>query len=236
MRELARGHDWRTTIRFFREVSEQPVTEGEHLLVAELAQQIGRRDLAVILGQAAHNDGFGNFHSISFPLIPIPQGTNWTIIHAITRQESQFAMNAVSHAGARGLMQLMPGTAREQARAIGFEYDPQRLMTDAGYNLTLGESYFARMLSNYGGSWPLAIAAYNAGPGNVNKWLRANGDPRTGAVDWIEWIERIPFTETRGYVQKVMENAVVYEAMFPERARFRGPNPLSQMMGKRVPG
>lgn len=236
VRHLARGHDWRTTIRFFREISEQAESEGEHLLVAELAQQIGRRDLAVILGQAAHNDGFGNFHTISFPLIPIPQGTNWTIIHAITRQESQFAMNAVSHAGARGLMQLMPGTAREQARAIGFEYDPQRLMTDAGYNLALGESYFARMLSNYGGSWPLAIAAYNAGPGNVNKWLRANGDPRTGAVDWIEWIERIPFTETRGYVQKVMENAVVYEAMFPERARFRGPNPLSQMMGKRGPG
>ncbi len=236
VRELARGHDWRTTIRFFREVSEQAESEGEHLLVAELAQAIGRRDLAVILGQSAHNDGFGNFHTISFPLIPVPQGTNWTIIHAITRQESQFAMNAVSHAGARGLMQLMPGTAREQARMLGLEYDPQRLMTDAGYNLALGEGYFARMLANYGGSWPLAIAAYNAGPGNVNKWLRSNGDPRTGAVDWIEWIERIPFTETRGYVQKVLENAVVYEAMFPERARFRGPNPLSQMMGKRVPG
>jgi len=236
VREVGRGHQWRTTIRFFKEISEQAETQGEHLLVAELAQQIGRRDLAVILGQSAHNDGYGNFHTISFPLIPIPQGGNWTMIHAISRQESQFAMNALSHAGARGLMQLMPGTAREQAGKMGFEYEPGRLVTDAGYNLALGDGYFGRMVDYFGGSYPLAVAAYNAGPGNVNKWLRANGDPRNGSIDWVEWIERIPLSETRGYVQRVLENAVVYEALNPARARFAGPNPLSRIMGKRSPG
>jgi soluble lytic murein transglycosylase len=87
--------------------------------VAQLAQELGRRDLGVILGQAAHIDGHGIFRKTSYPLIPIPQGSNWTFIHAISRQESQFAMNAMSHAGARGLMQLMPGTAREQAGKMG---------------------------------------------------------------------------------------------------------------------
>jgi soluble lytic murein transglycosylase len=109
-------------------------------------------------------------------------------------------------------------------------------MDDAGYNLRLGDAYFSRMMDYFGGSYPLAVAAYNAGPGNVNKWLRANGDPRQGGVDWIDWIERIPLTETRNYVQRVLENAVVYEALQPQRAAVRGPNPLSRFLGKRTPG
>ena len=236
VREVARDYDWQTTVRFFREISDQPATAGEHLLVADLARSIGRRDLAVILGQSAHADGYGNFHTISFPQIPVPPGTDWTVVHMITRQESQFAQNAVSHAGARGLMQLMPGTAREQAGLLGLGYEPGMLIYDASYNIRLGDGYFARMMDTYAGSYPLAVAAYNAGPGNVNRWLRDNGDPRYGGVDWIDWIERIPLTETRGYVQRVLENAVVYEAMNPQRARIRGPNPLSQFLGKRTPG
>ncbi len=234
--ELAREGDWPTTVKFFREIADTAQTEGDHLLVAELARSLGRRDLAVILGQSAHSDGYGNFHQVSFPVMPIPPGGNWTMIHAITRQESQFAMNAVSHAGARGLMQLMPGTAREQAGKLGLAYDHQALTRDAGYNLTLGDGYFARMMDYYGGSYPLAVAAYNAGPGNVNKWLRSNGDPRRGGIDWVEWIERIPLTETRGYVQHVLENAVFYEAMFPARASYKGANPLSHFLGKPYPG
>lgn len=236
VREVARETDWPTGVRFFREISEQAITEADHVLVADLARELGRRDLAVILAQAAHTDGFGEFHKAGYPLIPVVAGSNWTMVHAITRQESQFAMNAVSHAGARGLMQLMPGTAREQATKLGLEYVPQALTVDAGYNITLGDAYFRRMLDYYGGSYPLAVAAYNAGPGNVNKFLKANGDPRTGGIDWIEWIERIPLSETRGYVQHVLENAVVYEAMHPQRARMGGPNPLSRFIGKRTPG
>jgi soluble lytic murein transglycosylase len=236
VREAARESDWPTGVRFFREISEQAMTEADHVLVADLARELGRRDLAVILAQAAHTDGFGEFHRTGYPLMPVTPEANWTMVHAITRQESQFAMNAVSHAGARGLMQLMPGTAREQAGKLGMVYDSQALTTDAAYNITLGNAYFMRMLDYYGGSIPLAVAAYNAGPGNVNRFLRENGDPRTGSVDWIEWIERIPLTETRGYVQHVLENAVVYEAMNPQRARMGGPNPLSRFIGKRTPG
>lgn len=237
VREVARESDWPTAVRFFREIADQADSESEHVLVADLARELGRRDLGVILGQAAHVDGHGIYRATSYPLIPVPLGSDWTMIHAISRQESQFAANAVSHAGARGLMQLMPGTAREQAGKIGLAYDPALVMGDASYNLRLGEGYIQRMLRTYGGSYPLAVAAYNAGPGNVNKWLRANGDPRIGEVDWIDWIERIPLSETRNYVQRVLENAVVYEAMNPDKAKYTGPNPLSfHFIGKRTAG
>lgn len=236
VREVAREADWPTTVRFFREISDRAQSEAEHVLVAQLAAELGRRDLGVILGQSAHADGYGDFRQIAFPMIPVPQGTDWTMVHAISRQESQFAKNAVSHAGARGLMQLMPGTAREQAGKLDLAYMPEALMTDSGYNMLLGDGYFRRMMSYYNYSYPLAVAAYNAGPGNVNKWLNANGDPRNGSVDWIDWIERIPLSETRNYVQRVIENAVVYEALYPQRAGYRGLNPLSRFLGKRTPG
>ena len=145
-------------------------------------------------------------------------------------------MNAISHAGARGLMQLMPGTAREQAGKLGLSYAPDALTRDATYNIQLGDGYFARMLAYYGGSYPLAVGAYNAGPGNVNKWLAANGDPRTGSIDWITWIEMIPISETRGYITKVLENAVVYDALYPGKGYNRGRYPLSHFLGKRTPG
>ncbi|MBS0480683.1 MAG: lytic transglycosylase domain-containing protein [Proteobacteria bacterium] len=236
VREVARESDWPTAVRFFREISDQAETEVDHVLVADLARELGRRDLGVILGQSAHADGFGDFQKIAFPLIPTPTGSDWTMVHAISRQESQFAMNAVSHAGARGLMQLMPRTAAEQAGKLGYSFDAAALTRDAGYNLTLGDAYYGRMMDYFSGSYPLAIAAYNAGAGNVNKWLRANGDPRNGGVDWIDWIERIPLSETRNYVQRVLENAVVYEAMNPQRARYKGANPLSRFLGKQTPG
>lgn len=236
VREVARNSEWRVGVRFFRAISEQAETVSDHLLVADLASAVGRRDLAVILGQEAHVSGIANFQRVSFPTMPTPAGTNWTMVHAITRQESQFAQNAISHAGARGLMQLMPGTAREQAGKIGMSYDMSALMNDPQYNIRLGDGYFGRMMSYYGGSYPLAVAAYNAGPGNVNKWLSQNGDPRQGGIDWVDWVERIPIQETRNYVQRVLENAVVYEAMNPQQARNRGANPLSLFLGKRTPG
>ena len=233
--QAARSEDWLTTVRFFREIAEQAVSEADHLLVAELARDMGRRDLAVILGQEAHSDGFGEFHQVSFPRLPAPAGTNWVMVHAITRQESQFAMNAISHAGARGLMQLMPGTAREQAGKMGLGYDLGALLTDADYNVRLGDGYFARMMDYYGGAYPLAVGAYNAGPGNVNNWLRANGDPRNGGIDWVTWIERIPIYETKTYITKVLENAVVYQQMNPDKHFYKGPAPLSFFLGKRDP-
>lgn len=236
VREVARDSDWPTAVRFFREIAAQAETPAEHQIVADMARELGRRDLGVILGQAAGADGIQDFQHVAFPLIPTPEGTDWTMVHAISRQESQFAQNAISHAGARGLMQLMPRTAAQEAGRIGLAFDASALMSQPGYNLKIGDTFFTRMLNYYSGSYPLAVAAYNAGPGNVNKWLRANGDPRTGAVDWIDWIERIPIQETRNYVQRVMENAVVYEAMNPDKAHYHGPNALSHFLGKAGPG
>ncbi len=230
VREVARDAPWRVGIRFYRAIAEQADTPEEMALVTELAQNIGRRDLAVIAAEEAGEKGFEGFTAEGFPTLPTPPSTNWTMVHAIARQESQFAQNAISHAGARGLMQLMPGTAREQAGKSGVRYLSASLIDDAAYNIRLGDGYFGRMMDYYGGAYPLAVGAYNAGPGNVNKWLRANGDPRTGAISWIEWIERIPIYETKNYVQRVLENAAVYEAMHPEKAGYGGPKPISAFL------
>lgn len=238
VREVARNADWRTTVRFFKEIAEQQQSEGQHMLVADLARSLGRRDLGVIVGQAAGARGYLDFQHIAFPLIPVPDNSRdtWTMVHAITRQESQFAQNAISHAGARGLMQLMPGTANEQAGKLGLSFSSQALIDDAGFNIQLGSAYFQRLMSYFNGSYPLAVAAYNSGAGNVNKWLRANGDPRTGGIAWVDWLERIPISETRNYVQRVLENAVVYEAMNPDKASYTGANPMSHFLGKPSPG
>lgn len=235
---ISRSGDWPTQRRFFGAVAASAKTPEEHVMAAELARQIGRRDLAVIVGQAARSKGVDDLQSLAFPQMPVPPGSlsSWTMIHAITRQESQYAPNAVSHAGARGLMQLMPGTAREQAGKMGLSYSLGALTDDTQYNIQLGAGYFSRMMDYFGGSYPLAVAAYNAGPGNVNKWLRANGDPRMGGIDIVEWVERIPIFETKNYVQRVLENAVVYDVMHPERANMRGRDKLSRYLGKNSPG
>lgn len=216
--EIARDAPWAVGIRFYREVANQAATVEDHLLVAELARQIGRRDLAVNLSDAAGADGYDGFTQIGFPRLSTPPGTNWTMIHSLARQESQFAQNAVSHAGARGLMQFMPATAQEESRRANMSYSPSRLIDDPTYSMQLGSNHIERLLRSYNGSYPLAVAAYNAGPGNVNRWLRENGDPRTGAISWVEWIEKMNFSETRNYVQRVLENAVVYEHLYPEDA------------------
>ncbi|WOE74471.1 lytic transglycosylase domain-containing protein [Alterisphingorhabdus coralli] len=233
-----RSGDWRVHNSFFRALSARAESESDFLLLGELSKEIGRRDLAVIAGQSARKQGIDRLQAIAFPDMPVPGGyqNNWTFIHAITRQESQFSQRAVSHAKARGLMQLLPSTAREQAGKIGMAYNFGSLTEDPLYNIRLGSSYFERMRRYYGGSYPLAAAAYNAGPGNVNKWLRRNGDPRTGAIGIIEWIEKIPIFETKNYVQRVMENAVVYDVMHPDKAGYNGPNRLSHYLGKRTPG
>ena len=236
VREVARSAPWNVSIRFFREIADQARSENEHVLVHELAQNLGRRDLAVINGEKAAEHGFDGFHAAAFPTLTAPPGTNWTMVHAITRQESQFAQNAISHAGARGLMQLMPGTAQEQAGKLGMQYMSASLISDPSYNIRLGDGYFARMLNYYGGSYPLAVAAYNAGPGNVNKWIARNGDPRNGSRNWVEWIEQIPIFETRNYVQRVIENAVVYQRMNPDKAGYGGPKSVSWFLGRNTPG
>ena len=229
--------DWQDQTAFVRQIASDAKTANDHLLAAELSRTIGRPDLGVMIGRSAMQNGLADYSAAGFPTVAVPLGyeDSWTIIHAIARQESQFDKTAVSGAGARGLMQLMPGTAREQSGKIGLAYSPAALTTDPNLSIMLGSSYFQRVYAIYN-SYPLAIAAYNAGGGNVNKWLRANGDPRTGAVDMVDWIEAIPFQETRNYVQRVIENAVVYDLMNPAHAKSAGAARLSWYLGKSRPG
>tara|TARA_R110001599_G_scaffold62158_1_gene173146 strand:+ start:58 stop:1977 length:1920 start_codon:yes stop_codon:yes gene_type:complete len=229
---------WREQIRFHRALASNAKTTKDYMLISDLSTRIGARDLGVIKGISALGSGIGAIDETAFPTMPVPFGheSTWTLIHAITRQESQFAEGAISHAGARGLMQLMPGTAREQSGKANLSYNLSSLTDDPQYNIKLGSGYIQRMMDYYGGSYPLAVAAYNAGPGNVNKWIRANGDPRMGGIDWIQWIEEIPISETRNYVKRVLENAVVYDTKNPRGPTIRSETPLSRYIGKNSRG
>jgi len=224
---------WQEQTRFIRAISADAKTQADHVLASELAVRLRRPDLGVMIGRSARINGF-DLPQANFPRVPVPSGyqNKATIIHAIARQESQFDRQAISRAGARGLMQLMPGTARETSARIGASYRLEGLTDDPQYNISLGATYIQRMLDYYGGSYVLAVAAYNAGPGNVNKWLAANGDPRNGSVDVLDWIEAIPLTETRGYVQRVLENAVVYDLLQATPGRSQARAPLSYYLGK----
>jgi soluble lytic murein transglycosylase len=237
-RLLGQRGRWSDQSIFLRTIAERIETDADHVLAAEVARNLNRPDLGVMVSRAWRNNGRGDPIRVGFPQVSVPvvRQQQWTIIHAITRQESQFDRQAISRAGARGLMQLMPPTARDTADKAGLTYDFDRLTSDPEYNIMLGSTFFARMLDNYGGNYVLAVAAYNAGPGNVRKWLTANGDPRMPGVDVIDWIEAIPFSETRGYVQRVLENAVVYDTLNPSTALIPKQNRLSAYLGKNNPG
>jgi soluble lytic murein transglycosylase len=131
----------------------------------------------------------------------------------IMRQESSFDVGAVSSSGARGLMQLMPPTATAVAKQLGIPVALQTLTSDAGNNIRLGTAYLQEVMTRFDNCLPLAAAAYNAGPHRVAQWLADNGDPRIGPIDMVDWIELIPVGETRNYVQRVMENVVMYRAV-----------------------
>ena len=139
------------------------------------------------------------------------------LLYAIAHQESAFNPRAKSHAGALGLMQLMPDTARMTANRAGVDFDLSRLTLDPAYNAQLGAAHLRDLLDDWNGSLILSFASYNAGGGNVRKWLAAHGDPRSPDVDTIDWIERIPFYETRHYVQRIAENLMIYRMLMGVR-------------------
>lgn len=217
IRLLGQQGRWDDQSLFVRSLSEQATAPSDRALTIELAHQIGRPDLAVWLARNARNAGMPFYVRAAYPevRIPAPQRHLWSLAHGIIRQESSFDRAAVSHAGARGMMQLMTPTARQIAGKMSLPYEVTRLTRDPEYNIMLGSSYFAQLMDQWGGYAPLAIASYNAGPGNVRKWIAANGDPRLPGSDIVRWIEDIPFLETRGYVQRVLENAVVYDTFNP---------------------
>jgi soluble lytic murein transglycosylase len=232
VRLLGQQGQWSEQSQFIRALSEALDNDADRLLAVDLATQVWRPDLAVWTARSARNAGNAFYYKATYPTHPanVPSGRMWSLVHGITRQESSFDRAAVSGANARGMMQLMPGTAREQAGKMGVGYDYGRLTSDPSYNVMLGSAYFQRLVRTWDGNYPLAVASYNAGAGNVRKWVNAYGDPR-GNVDIVSWIEKIPFEETRGYVQRVLENSVVYDRLNPS---LPAPQPvhISAYLGK----
>jgi soluble lytic murein transglycosylase len=219
---------------FVRALAESLDNDTDRNLAVQFGQQIGRQDVAVWTARMARVKGSMFYVRQAYPMLRASvSGDLWSLAHGISRQESSFDPYAVSHAGARGMMQLMTGTAREQAGKMGVGYDSYRLMSDPSYNVLIGSAYFNRLLNTWNGSVPLAVAAYNAGSGNVRKWIDRYGDPRS-QVDMLKWIEAIPYTETRTYVQRVIENSVVYDSLRstqPEQSALH----VSRYLGKDRP-
>ncbi|MEZ5810944.1 MAG: lytic transglycosylase domain-containing protein [Rhizobiaceae bacterium] len=210
----AAGYGWRADA-FYRALAGELDSPGELALLAVMAERRDDHRLALQVGKIAAARGI-DVGALAHPLGAIPSsarmpGAGRALAYAIARQESEFDTAAVSRAGARGLLQLMPNTARSVARKAGIAFSKQKLTTDAGYNATLGSAYLDEQLGRFDGSLVLTFAAYNAGPRRVEEWIERYGDPRRMSTDEIvDWIERIPYAETRNYVQRVMENFQVY--------------------------
>ncbi len=197
-------------------------------LVMELAERVVPPHVAVRAAKIALLRGYA-VEAYAYPTL-LPKfdqaGGNGklepALLNALTRQESEFYTGTVSRVGARGLMQLMPETAKHIAAAVKMKYELPRLISDPSYNVTLGSAFLAQLLSGYDGSYVLSLAAYNAGPGRVSEWIKDFGDPRDKDVDPIDWVERIPFTETRQYVQKILESTQLYRCRFANsKTRFQ---------------
>ena len=195
-----------------------PRTYRDEAQLAALAEVVAsKRDglASVEIGKQAMERGFALEES-AFPTFGVPDfaplanSADLAAVYSVARQESEFAGLATSGAGAKGLMQILPSTARDTARRLGVAFDPARLVADAAYNTQLGAAFLGQLLDDEGGSYVLALAAYNAGAGRVQQWIDAYGDPRAPNVDPVDWVESIPFDETRDYVQRVSENLNVY--------------------------
>lgn len=193
--------------------------------IADIARERGDARTLLAIGKTALQRGFP-LDEAAFPTFGVPEfpvvgdPMERAIVHAIARQESAFDPAAVSHAGALGLMQMMPATARETARRAKLPFELERLTRDPLYSAQMGAAHLNDLIAEWRGSYVLSFAAYNAGSGNVKKWIAAYGDPRLPEVDAVDWVERIPFSETRNYVQRVMENLQVYRQRLNQRTAY----------------
>jgi soluble lytic murein transglycosylase len=224
----ANGMD-RVAPQFFLALARGLNSAGEVVLLAEFAKLTGNAQITLRLAKIAFNRDVpvGDY---ALPIGVLPQFKSLladrvdpALVHALSRQESEFNAGAKSPVGASGLMQLMPGTAKAVAKAYKVKFQPAQL-TNPTYNVQLGEAHLRDLIDSYSGSYFLALAAYNAGGGRVQEWMRAFGDPRDPRVDPIDWIERIPFTETRDYVKKIMETLQLY------RSRLSGSDRALQLV------
>jgi soluble lytic murein transglycosylase len=235
---LATGYDGALP-QFFLALSRKLTNPAEVVLLVELARITGNRQVGLRLAKIA----FARDLPVGDYALPIGVMPNYksllsdrvdpALLYALSRQESEFNAAAKSPVGAAGLMQLMPGTARATAKAYKVKFD-QAQLTNPVYNSQLGEAHLRDLIDSYRGSYFLSLAAYNAGGGRVAEWVKAFGDPREPDVDPIDWIERVPFTETRQYIIKIMESLQLY------RSRLAGPKQALQLVqdlnrGRKIP-
>ncbi|MEM1346521.1 MAG: lytic transglycosylase domain-containing protein, partial [Pseudomonadota bacterium] len=208
---------------------------GQVAALGALLIDLGKPHYAVRMAKQAARRGIV-LHPVYYPLHDLAEyasAVEPAFALSIARQETELNPVAVSPAGARGLMQLMPGTARKVASWIGEPYDRGRLTRDWRYNARLGQTYLARRTAQFGGSYVMAAAAYNAGAGRVDQWVGEYGDPRLPGVDLIDWMENIPFRETRNYVQRVMEGLYIYRTRLSGTA---GPMTIQADLARGVRG
>ncbi len=200
---------------FAYHIDDQLESPGEYLELAKILTGEGAPHLTVRAGKVAvRKEAFTP--EVAYPLIFVPDEAKRyvepAIILGLSRQESEFNPRAFSRAGARGVMQLIPSTAQITARKAGMRYSRSALLDDPVYNMTIGSAHLSHLLERYEGSLVMTFAAYNAGAGRVTQWVATYGDPRGPEIDPIDWVELIPFAETRNYVQRVLENTQVYRA------------------------
>ena len=210
------------TKNILKHIANDNIDDGSEILAAELASKISRYDFAIQISKIASYEK--RFHNdFNYPIISTPDYVNGrkipekAFILSLIRQESEFDMTANSHAGAQGLMQLMPYTAKLVSKQAKLPYSKSRLTRDPEYNINLGSHYIAGLILNYDGAYPFATAAYNAGPKRVKYWKKINKDPQKNQVDYVDWVELIKFKETRNYVQRVMENYNVYRYILEKK-------------------
>ena len=210
------------TKNILKHLANDDIESGSEILAAELSSNISRYDFAIQISKLASYEK--RFHNqFNYPIIGTPEYINGrkipetAFILSIIRQESEFDMSANSHAGAQGLMQLMPYTAKLVSKQAKLPYSKSRLTRDPEYNINLGSHYIAGLILQYDGAYPFATAAYNAGPKRVKYWKKINKDPQKNEIDFVDWVELIKFKETRNYVQRVMENYNVYRYILEKK-------------------
>jgi soluble lytic murein transglycosylase len=212
---IGAGHAWRAT-PLINALADNLSSPGELALLADMAEAAGQSKLALQVGKSSAYRGI-NVGALTHPLGAIPDETQLSdagraLAYAVARQESEFHVGAKSGAGALGLLQLLPATAKEVATRAGLEYSQVRLTSDGGYNATLGARYLSEQIDRFDGSYILTFIAYNAGPRRAEQWVKRYGNPQGKLIEEVvDFVELIPFSETRSYVQRVMENYQVYK-------------------------
>jgi len=204
--------------RFITHLSETLTAQDIHKL-NDFLEELRKPHVLVMLGkrQASMGKTFVRPYYALHPVARMPARVPPELVLAIARRESEFDPFVISPAGARGLMQVMPKTAKEMADRVGIRYSRERLETDWAYNARIGITYLEELAERYGGNPVLMSVAYNAGPSRADRWVALMGDPRNGAVDVIDWIEMAPFQETRNYIMRVTESLPIYQARLGKR-------------------